>query len=73
MFKNIHLPRYERIWLTIGIISLLVFRSILVTLAIVLEMQPAMPGFYTLLPPLSFVIMHWVIWFFYFLLFAPYS
>lgn len=42
MFKNIHLPRYERIWLTIGITSLLVFLIILAILAIGLGLQP--PG-----------------------------
>jgi cytochrome c oxidase subunit 2 len=42
MFKIIHLPRYERIWLTIGISSLFVFLIILGTLAIGLGMQP--PG-----------------------------
>jgi cytochrome c oxidase subunit 2 len=42
MFKNIHLPRYERIWLTIGLVSLIVFLIVLGTLAVGLGLQP--PG-----------------------------
>lgn len=42
MLKDIHLPRYERIWLTIGIVSLFVFLIVLGTLAIGLGLQP--PG-----------------------------
>ena len=49
MFKNIHLPRYERIWLTIGIISLFVFLFILGTLAIGMGLQP--PGHMKTVPP----------------------
>lgn len=49
MFKNIHLPRYERIWLTVGAISLVVFLLILGTLAIGLGLQP--PGHMKTVPP----------------------
>ncbi len=49
MFKNIHLPRYERIWLTIGAISLVVFLVILGVLAVGLGLQP--PGQMKTVPP----------------------
>lgn len=49
MFKNIHLPRYERIWLTIGIGSLFVFLTVLGILAIGLGLQP--PGHMNTISP----------------------
>jgi cytochrome c oxidase subunit 2 len=49
MFSNMHLPRYERIWLTIGIASLFIFLIILGTLAIGLGLQP--PGHMKTIPP----------------------
>jgi cytochrome c oxidase subunit 2 len=49
MFKDIHLPRYERIWLTIGIGSLFVFLFILGALSIGMGLNP--PGQMKTIPP----------------------
>jgi cytochrome c oxidase subunit 2 len=49
MFKNIHLPYYEKVWLTIGSLSLVVFLVILGVLGVGLGLEP--PGQMRTLPP----------------------
>jgi cytochrome c oxidase subunit 2 len=49
MFKNIHLPYYEKIWLILGFLSLVVFLSVLGIMAVGLGLNP--PGHMKTIPP----------------------